>query len=165
LVSETCLTEEERLKTIKRIEEKLYKLSNSKLTHLEKVLEREEIRIPYIQYIGDLLGIHKVNDQLVMELGPQNYNTANVAHGGALYTFADIALGSYIGNQLPPNKRVFTLEMKMNFIKKGVGEKLIAKPRIVQFGSRIVFGECTIFDEEGDIVANSNGSFYITTIK
>ncbi|MFS0823908.1 PaaI family thioesterase [Bacillus sp. 1P02SD] len=157
-----CSTDDERLQTIERIEEMLHDLSPSKLVHLENVLKREKEKFPYMHYIGKWLGISESEDCMIMELGPQNDNTSGVAHGGALYSLADTAIGFAIRKQLPPDNAVFTLEMKMSFIKKGEGKKLIAKPTILQFGNRIVYSECTIFDDEGDTVAKANGSFYIT---
>ena len=59
-----------------------------------------------------------------MGLGPHNLNTYGVAQGGALYTLADVSIGFLILSDVSEGQKVLTLEMKMNFIKKGAGAYL-----------------------------------------
>lgn len=111
---------------------------------------------------GRLTGLKQLEgDQVVMSLGLHNVNTYGVAQGGSLYTLADVAIGFMILRRLSENQKVFTLEMKMNFIKKGSGSQLIALPTIVRWGKTTIVAECTIEDSEGDIVAKALGTFYV----
>ncbi|WP_134702957.1 PaaI family thioesterase [Ammoniphilus sp. YIM 78166] len=113
--------------------------------------------------LGKLLGFswNEDKEEMIMELGPFNANIYGVAQGGALYTFADVAIGFKILNQLKEKQKVFTLEMKMNFIKKGSGSKLIAQTEILHWGRKTIIGQCRIFDESKDIIAQSLGTFYL----
>ncbi|MFB4164660.1 PaaI family thioesterase [Alteribacillus sp. JSM 102045] len=80
--------------------------------------------------------MRKVNDEkFVMDLGLQNKNIYGVAQGGAIYTLADVAIGFKIFSELKEHQKVFTLELKTNFIKKGKGNQLIAEPRFIHWGN------------------------------
>ena len=99
-----------------------------------------------------------------MTLGPHNVNTYGVAQGGSLYTLADVAIGFMILKRLEDDQKVFTLEMKMNFIKKGAGAYLTATPTILRWGKTTVVAECTIEDSEGELVAKALGTFYVARL-
>ncbi|MGW6300711.1 PaaI family thioesterase [Peribacillus butanolivorans] len=73
-----------------------------------------------------------------MTLGDFNTNTFGVTQGGAIYTLADVVIGYRILDQLKEKQKGFTLEMKMNFIKKGKGEKLAAKTEVIHWGRKTV---------------------------
>lgn len=96
-----------------------------------------------------------------MILGDFNTNTFGVTQGGAIYSLADVAIGYRILDQLKEKQKVFTLEMKINFIKKGKGAKLAAKTELFHWGRQTVVIQCQILDENGEIVAHSLGTFYI----
>jgi uncharacterized protein (TIGR00369 family) len=96
-----------------------------------------------------------------MVLGAFNANTYGVAQGGAVYTLADVAIGYAILKRLNRNQKVFTIEMKMNFIKKGKGSKLHAKTEIIHWGRKTLVTQCQIHDDTGDIIAQSLGTFFI----
>lgn len=117
-----------------------------------------------MHFFGRFLGLTQLaNDKIAMKLGLQNENTYGVAQGGSLYTLADVAIGFMILNKLSESQKVFTLEMKVNFIKKGEGSQLIASPSIIRWGERTVVSECTIEDAEGDVVAKALGTFYVVS--
>lgn len=115
-----------------------------------------------LHYTGRLLGIgFEENEEMSMELGMQNANTYDVAQGGALYTLADVSIGFHIMTQIPQDSEVYTLELKMNYIKPGKGAKLYAKPAIVHLGRSTVVSECKILDEKGQTVAIALGTFFL----
>ncbi|MCG7344083.1 PaaI family thioesterase [Sporosarcina sp. ACRSL] len=145
--------------SLKQLEEVDYLLS----TYKELIEAPQRDKAPMHLY-GRLTGLKKLEeDQVEMTLGPHNVNTYGVAQGGSLYTLADVAIGFMILRRLSEDQKVFTLEMKMNFIKKGAGAQLIAIPTIIRWGKTTIVAECTIEDSEGDIVAKALGTFYIAS--
>lgn len=115
-----------------------------------------------LHYTGRLLGIgFEENGDLSMELGMQNANTYDVAQGGALYTLADVAIGFHIMTMIPTHTQVFTLELKMNYVRPGKGKKLYAKPAIIHLGKSTVVSECKVLDEKGETVAIALGTFFL----
>ncbi|MRG84825.1 PaaI family thioesterase [Salinibacillus xinjiangensis] len=157
----TCET---RQQSIKQIEQRLHHCSEQELSILEHTINALE-QTSSMHLIGRFLGIKQVDNQMIMKLGPQNENIYGVAQGGAVYTLADVAIGFHIKERLPENKQVYTLELKVNFLKKGEGEKLIAKPKIVQWGGRIVVSECSVYNEDNEVVAQALGTFYVKKIR
>jgi uncharacterized protein (TIGR00369 family) len=118
-----------------------------------------------LHFLGRFLGINwDVDGKAYMNLGTQNANTYGVAQGGALYTFADIAIGYDILKKLQKDQQVYTLELKMNFIKKGTGDRLYARTEFLHFGKTTVVAQCQILDNIGEIVAHALGTFYIVQI-
>lgn len=116
-----------------------------------------------MHFLGRFLGITQHADgKAEMELGLQNENTYGVAQGGAIYTLADVAIGFNILKNLAQEEKVFTLELKVNFIEKGQGDRLIAVPVILRQGRSTVVCECTVSDEKGTLVAKALGTFYIS---
>ncbi|MGN7385404.1 PaaI family thioesterase [Sporosarcina sp. SAFN-015] len=143
--------------SIKQLEEVDYLLS----AYMD-LSEPQEGNKASMHLYGRLTGLKQLEeDQVEMSLGPHNVNTYGVAQGGSLYTLADVAIGFMILRRLSENQKVFTLEMKMNFIKKGSGSQLLALPSIVRWGKTTIVAECTIEDSEGDIVAKALGTFYV----
>ncbi|ARD47962.1 hypothetical protein SporoP37_07260 [Sporosarcina sp. P37] len=116
-----------------------------------------------MHFFGRLAGLTRLDAYRVeMDLGLHNVNTYGVAQGGAVFTLADVAIGFLLLEELPEGQKVFTLELKINFIKKGKGVRLIATPKIISAGKTIVVAECNVEDEFGVIVAKALGTFFLS---
>jgi uncharacterized protein (TIGR00369 family) len=119
-----------------------------------------------LHYLGRFLGIEwDESGEVRMNLGTQNANTYGVAQGGAIYSLADIAIGYLILRDLSPEQQVYTLELKVNFTKKGQGTWLRAKPQILHKGIYTVVCDCRVEDVGGDLVAHAVGSFFLSKLK
>ena len=141
---------------------KLENFSSEELDQIYHVIRALKEPKKELHYTGRLLGIgFEENGEMSMELGMQNANTYDVAQGGALYTLADVSIGFHIMTQIPKDSEVYTLELKMNYIRHGKGKKLYAKPTIVHLGRSTVVSECKILDEKGQAVAIALGTFFL----
>ncbi|MFD4820750.1 PaaI family thioesterase [Peribacillus butanolivorans] len=144
-------------------------LSVQQLVEVEHLLatyknkpEEEQGGKVMMHLFGRFAGLKQLDaGKMEMGLGLQNVNTYGVAQGGSIYTLADVAIGFKILERLLQGQKVFTLEMKVNFINKGVGTRLIATPSILRWGKSTVVAECTIEDDGGEIVAKALGTFYV----
>ena len=159
----------EKNEILKTIETNLQSMSSTELQQISHILSLYQVssknehtnEIP-MHFLGRFLGITQNSDGTTkMELGIQNENTYGVAQGGAIYTLCDVAIGFNILKNVKENEKVFTLELKVNFIKKGQGSFLLASPSILYQGRSTVAAECEITDENGDLVAKGLGTFYI----
>ncbi len=150
-------------KKLDKITEKLGKLSETELDHAEKFLDAlfTQERKPFDHYLGKFLEIDQSGTCFKMRLGVQTENTYGVAQGGAVFSLADIAIGFHLIEKLPKDVKVFTLELKMNFIKGGKGDYLLAKPKILHLGNTTAVTECEITDDQGELVAKAFGTFYL----
>jgi uncharacterized protein (TIGR00369 family) len=145
-----------------KIVNELEHLNDEELNQVRHVIESMKKGKEGLHYSGRFLGIDlEDNGQMTMTLGMQNANIYGVAQGGALFTFADVAIGFYIMTKIPDDKNVLTLELKMNYVKPGKGRKLYAKPNIKHLGNRTVVSECEIVDENNELVAQALGTFFL----
>lgn len=111
---------------------------------------------------GHFLKINWINENSAkMLIGTNNSNRYGNAHGGALYTLADIVIAEDIMHRLADKRDVFTLELKMNYIRKAKGEYVIGKSEILHLGSRTAVAECSIYNEKNELVAKAFGTFFI----
>ena len=148
---------------INEIHNSLQLCSQEELQHLLHVVQSiEESREGSFYYLGRFLGINILNaDEVTMNLGMQNANTYGIAQGGAIYTLADIALGYKILTTCVEESKALTIELKVNYIKQGSGSKLYAYPTILHFGKTTVVGQCSIMDNQKDLVAVALGTFHV----
>ncbi len=148
--------------SIHSIERRLADLDSHELNHIQHVLDAlESTKDGTMHYLGKFLGMKETDDGIMMGLGLQNENTYGVVQGGALYTLADVAIGYHVLLKITENEQVYTIELKVNFIKKGTGNYVHAKPRILHWGKRTVVAECSMYDEEEKLIAQALGTFII----
>ncbi|MGG0250906.1 uncharacterized protein (TIGR00369 family) [Peribacillus frigoritolerans] len=112
--------------------------------------------------LGHFLKISWVNQNSAkMFLETNNSNRYGNAHGGALYTLADVVIAEDILHRFEDKRDVFTLELKMNYIRKANGNYVIGKSEILHLGSRTAVAECSIYNEDNELVAKAFGTFFI----
>jgi 1,4-dihydroxy-2-naphthoyl-CoA hydrolase len=89
-------------------------------------------------------------------------NLYNIAHGGALASLADTAMGVACATT---GKRVVTLDMNMNFIKGAVPQaKLKAVGKVIHNGKSTMIAECEITDSQNELILKARGTFFITGV-
>jgi uncharacterized protein (TIGR00369 family) len=163
---------DKRTEQLTAIQEQLTALKDHELAEVAHVLslyEEQEVSQDHptavpMHFLGRFLGITQNQDGTSeMKLGLQNANTYGVAQGGAIYTLADVAIGFSILREVEEGQKVLTLELKVNFIEKGQGSRLIAAPAILRRGKSTVVSECAVTDQHGKLVAKALGTFYITS--
>lgn len=88
-------------------------------------------------------------------LGNDSYG---IVHGGAIMTFADIALGAGVGHYTGPAHFV-TAQMQVHFVGAGqTGSLITCRPEIVKSGGSMVFVR-GIIECEGQPIASADGIF------
>lgn len=97
--------------------------------------------------------------EVAMLTGPAMANNrADTVHGGALMTFADIALGigavDAIGS---PN--CATVQLNFHFVRAvKVGQQVICAPHVVRRTGRLVFLR-GLFEADGEVAGSADGIF------
>ena len=107
-----------------------------------------------------LIHVEPGNAELVMPIDPAKHtNLYNVAHGGALASLADTAMGVACASL---GRRVVTLELNMNFIKApDSGTKIRACGRVVHNGGHTLVVECDVLSEKEVLLGKARGTFYV----
>jgi uncharacterized protein (TIGR00369 family) len=67
------------------------------------------------------------------------------AHAGVITTLADHTAGGAARAAVPPGRDVLTLELKINFLRPGRGERLVARGRTLRAGRNTVVSESEVF--------------------
>jgi len=87
-------------------------------------------------------------------------NLYRVAHGGALASLADTAMGIACATT---GKQVVTLEMNLNFIKSAAPQSDVkAMARIIHNGKSTIIVEGELVDGQNNLIAKSRGTFFVT---
>lgn len=82
-----------------------------------------------------------------------------IIHGGAMMTFADMALGCAIGHRNDFKTNFVTTQISVSFVAAGrVGQLITCNPEIVRMTSSMVFTRGLI-EAEGKVLASIEGIF------
>jgi uncharacterized protein (TIGR00369 family) len=80
-----------------------------------------------------------------LALTPAHLQQHGFAHAGVITTLADHTAGGAARAALPPGRDVLTLERKINILRPGRGERLIARGRTLRAGRTVVVSEADVF--------------------
>jgi uncharacterized protein (TIGR00369 family) len=82
-------------------------------------------------------------------------NPMGTLHGGVLCTLADTAMGIAHASILADGESYATVELKINFLRPVLREKLRAVGRVVNAGRTLVLLECDITNQRDQLVARA----------
>ncbi|WNF35582.1 PaaI family thioesterase [Bacillaceae bacterium IKA-2] len=88
-------------------------------------------------------------------------NQLSIVHGGITAALLDTAMGSFVNQSLPDHLGAVTTELKLNYLKPGVGKELICIASIVHRGSAFWVCEAKLYNDEESLIAIGTGSFFI----
>jgi uncharacterized protein (TIGR00369 family) len=88
------------------------------------------------------------------------FNPLGTVHGGILTYLADTAIAHL--NHRFKGELYVSLELKTSYLKAVTSGKLMAKARYTQEGNNVIFGECVIENENGELISTTSGTFYRT---
>ncbi len=104
---------------------------------------------PFSLFMGaEVIAFGADGVELSLPLRPEFMNQNGVAHGGVVSYMADNAL-TYAGG-IALGLAVVTLEMKINYLKPGKGERLIARARPAGSGKSQAVCQCEVFAVDGE---------------
>lgn len=99
---------------------------------------------PFSQLIGAKLASYKDGVvELEIPVREELFQQNKFVHGGVLSYAADNALTFAGGSALGPN--VLTSEYKINYLQPAIGEKIIARARVISAGKRQAVCQCDVF--------------------
>lgn len=125
---------------------------------------------PAVSTIADYTGMTVVSTEpgravLTLEARQALTNAGGTLHGGIITTVADCALGTALAGTLGDNESFASIEMKINFLKAVREGLLTFEGNILQRGRTIAFGECSVTDPMGTLVARVSSSMAVREIK
>ena len=123
-------------------------------------------RLPAVRYSAALGPTYQIvrDGVLTVALIAQEHlgnDNLGIVHGGAMMTFADMALGSAVGhaNNFQPN--FVTSQLSIQLVSAGrVGQFITCNPEIVRKTRSLVFVR-GLFEADGKVLASADGIFSI----
>ena len=100
---------------------------------------------------------------LALDLGEHHANLQGFAHGGALATLADAAMGLSVRSALEPGRRHVTIELGVHYLRAIRTGTVTATGRAVRIGREIAYAEAAITDERGTDLARASGTYSVTS--
>jgi len=88
-------------------------------------------------------------------------NGIGVAHGGAIFSPADSAVGMALVGMLNRDENISTLEMKINYLKPFTGGEIVAEAKIIHKGTMTAIGDVEIKDGNGNLIAKGLATYAI----
>lgn len=114
---------------------------------------------PFSVLLGvELISFEPGRAELHLPIKPEHLQQHGFAHGGLVSTMADNAISFAGGSKLGD---VVTLEYKLNLIRPGVGEALIARGEAISAGKTQAVCRCEVFavqDGEERLCAAAQGT-------
>ncbi len=80
-----------------------------------------------------------------LDLEQRHLQQMGFAHGGVTATMADITTGFAAYTLVNTNQGVVTVDLKVNYINPGKGQRLKAVGHVYKAGSKLMFCKCEIF--------------------
>jgi len=125
-----------------------------------------ERRLPQTTPFGAHLGMELLEASdgtasVRMELADHLRNRRGVAHGGAVASLLDAALGAAVISAIAPQEWCGTLQLSIQFHDPARHGPLTGVGRLVRRGRRVAFAEGEVLDARGRAVARAHGTWTI----
>ena len=131
-----------------------------------EALQERITRGPYHQWLG-LKVLSVEPDAVEVRATWREEWVANAerrhTHGGILAALVDLAadwaLFSRLGRAVP------TIDMRVDFHRAAAPGDLVAKGRVVKFGSQFAVCEAQVLDREGRLIASGRGTYFTAPLE
>ncbi|WP_225771763.1 PaaI family thioesterase [Inquilinus sp. Marseille-Q2685] len=85
--------------------------------------------------------------EIALTPGPAVSQQHGFVHAGAVSAIADTAAGYAALSLMPPGAGVLTTEFKINLLAPAVGERILARGRVVKAGRTLTLAQTEVFAE------------------
>ena len=129
----------------------------------ESLLNWMKTNNPFWSLLGmEILGIKKGWAKIRLPFTKKLTNGIGVAHGGAIFSPADSAVGMALIGLTARDENISTLEMKINYFKPLAEGEIIAEAKIVHKGTMTAIGDVEVRDGNGNLIAKGLTTYAIT---
>ena len=87
--------------------------------------------------------------QIAIRPDPAISQQHGFVHAGAVSAIADTAAGYAALSLMPPNRGVLTTEFKINFVAPAVGDRILARGKVVKAGRTLTLAQTEVFAQSG----------------
>jgi uncharacterized protein (TIGR00369 family) len=109
-------------------------------------------KMPFNNLIGiKLTRVHPDGVTIQCTLKPEIMNGAGMLHGGVTATLADSAVGIAIMRHFNGQRKITTVELKVNYFRPILAGKVTAQARLRRIGNHLCVGQVDIFDSKKNL--------------
>jgi acyl-CoA thioesterase len=128
----------------------------------ETLMNWQKTKNPFWSLLGlELVAVKKGWAKIRLPFSEKLANGIGSAHGGAIFSPADSAIGMALVGLLNKDETVSTLEMKINFLKPLTGGEIVAEAKIIHRGTMTAIGDVEVRDEDKNLVAKGLATYAI----
>lgn len=80
-----------------------------------------------------------------LEIAEMHEQQNGFVHGGVISSLCDMACGFAAYSMVPEGVQVFTVEIKVSYLRPGVGQKILARGWVLKPGKRFHFCESELY--------------------
>ena len=129
----------------------------------ESLLNWMKTNNPFWSLLGmELTDIKKGWAKIRLPFTKKLANGIGVAHGGAIFSPADSAVGMALIGLVNKDENISTLEMKINYLRPLAEGEIIAEAKIVHKGTTTAIGDVEVRDGKGTLIAKGLATYAIT---
>ncbi|RAL25667.1 PaaI family thioesterase [Thermoflavimicrobium daqui] len=130
---------------------------------LQAIHQKRERSSAYLSGFMGLSGqfIDKDTYEFRIPITPFMMNSIGIVHGGIIASLADSTMGSLVNKSIPDGSGAVTSELKINYLRPGIGKELISRAKLVHKGYTLVVSQCEITNERGQKIAFATSTFYV----
>ena len=137
-------------------------MKRSPLDLKKALLTRAKVKIPFWSLLGmEVVDVKKGWASTKIPFSSKLANANGLAHGGAIFSVADTAVGIALVGLVNKEDMITTMEMKINYIKSVGDGEIIAEARIIHKGSTTAIGDVEVRDSRGNLVAKALSTYAI----
>lgn len=100
-----------------------------------------------VTYGADILSIADGAVDLTAPITDAVSQQHGAAHAGLTFALGDSAAGYAALTQIPGDADVMTAEMKINLLRPGLGDRLVAEGRVIKAGRRLIVVQAVVYAE------------------
>lgn len=107
-------------------------------------------RQPFMAHIGaQITALAPGFCEITVERRPELTQQHGFVHGGVLASIADSAAGYAAFSLMPAEATVLTVEYKLNILRPGAGEAVVARGRVLKPGRTLFVVQADVFARKG----------------
>lgn len=130
--------------------------------HLEEQMRARIAAAPFAQWMGiELVGLDDGESEIHLTIEPHHRNPGGIPHGGIVATLIDVAIGLAHRTKLGMEATHVTVELRINYLRAIREGTLIARGTAVHWGERTGYGEATLLDAAGHVLARGSATFLV----
>lgn len=117
------------------------------------------LTVPFLKHLGVKAEMAEGGrSRISLDLRPEMLNSFEVSHGGVIMTMLDVAMAVAARTSHEHVGSVMTVDMSISFLRSAKG-RIVAEGKLLRGGRSLHFCEGEAFDESGELVAKSLGTF------